>query len=59
MGDTIDAGKQLIIDVILIAAKNLWQLIDGLNDGSIDPDTIDLDELKRRNEAIIRPPIKK
>lgn len=50
--------NQLIIDVVLIAVKNLWKLIAGLNDGSIDPATIDLDELKSRLKNISRPPIK-
>jgi len=53
------ARNQLIIDVVLIAVKNLWKLIAGLNDGSIDPATIDLDELKNRLKNISRPPIKR
>jgi hypothetical protein len=55
----LDAKSQIILELILMSIKNLHKLFSGIMNGKIDPNTIDLNELRDRQKAIIRPPVKK
>jgi hypothetical protein len=55
----LDVKSQIILELILMSIKNLHKLFSGIMSGQIDPNTIDLDELRERQKVIIRPPVKR
>ena len=60
MSDSIKKElKEVVIGVILDSVKNLFILLMNVRNGTVDPATVNLDAIKIRQKAIIRPPIRR